>query len=116
MKTVIWPPTDKEKTIPLVKKILEGGLKKLHFWVYDESVGQVLMVCDDDVQYRMIDQIDILTINLQDLEVLAQNQIRFTEKYEAIAKEWTVDTAGDLQVRKQGFNGLRNTFGRCGSS
>ncbi|MFS8024999.1 hypothetical protein Hanom_Chr16g01469881 [Helianthus anomalus] len=43
MKTVIWPPTNKEKSISLVKKILEGCLKKLKFWVYDESMGQALM-------------------------------------------------------------------------
>ncbi|MFS7935281.1 hypothetical protein Hanom_Chr05g00401631 [Helianthus anomalus] len=59
MKTVVWPPTDKEKIISLVKKIQEGGLNNLHLWVYDESVGQVLMVCDDDVRFRMTDQVDL---------------------------------------------------------
>ncbi|KAF5790600.1 hypothetical protein HanXRQr2_Chr09g0385121 [Helianthus annuus] len=32
MKIVSWPPTDKEKTIPLVKKIPKGALKSMHFW------------------------------------------------------------------------------------
>ncbi|KAJ0569605.1 hypothetical protein HanHA300_Chr05g0168171 [Helianthus annuus] len=116
MKIVVWPPTDKEKTIPLVKKIPEGGLKNLHFWDYDEFVGQVLMVCDDDVQFRMTDQVDLLTVSLQDLEVLAQNQIRSTEKYKSITKEWSATVAGALQARKQGFTGLRNTSRSDGSS
>ncbi|MFS8003793.1 hypothetical protein Hanom_Chr13g01218081 [Helianthus anomalus] len=97
MKTVIWPPTYKENTISLMKKIPEGGLKKLHFW------------------FGMTDQVDLLTVSLQDLKVLAQNQFRSTENYEAIAKEWTVVVAGVLQVKKQGFTGLRNTSGSSGS-
>ncbi|MFS7919476.1 hypothetical protein Hanom_Chr03g00213081 [Helianthus anomalus] len=31
MKIVSWPPTDKEKTIPLVKKNPNGALKTMHF-------------------------------------------------------------------------------------
>ncbi|KAM0044819.1 hypothetical protein Hdeb2414_s0010g00357711 [Helianthus debilis subsp. tardiflorus] len=39
MKIVHWPATDKEKTIPLVRKIPKGALKTLHFWAYDERLG-----------------------------------------------------------------------------
>ncbi|MFS8018181.1 hypothetical protein Hanom_Chr15g01389131 [Helianthus anomalus] len=41
MTIVSWPPTDKEKTIPLVKKIPKGAPKTMHFWVYDEHLGQI---------------------------------------------------------------------------
>ncbi|KAF5768319.1 hypothetical protein HanRHA438_Chr14g0645681 [Helianthus annuus] len=36
MKIVSWPPTDKKKTIPLVRKITKGALKTMQFWAYDE--------------------------------------------------------------------------------
>ncbi|MFS7919469.1 hypothetical protein Hanom_Chr03g00213011 [Helianthus anomalus] len=51
MKIVSWPPTDKEKKIPLHKKIPNGALKSMHFWVYDETLGQVVIVCDGDESY-----------------------------------------------------------------
>ena len=75
MKAVHWPVTDKEKVIPLVKKIPQGALKSLHFWAYDERLGQAVFVCDGDVSFRLVDQVDVLNIALEDLEVLAQNQI-----------------------------------------
>ncbi|MFS8012574.1 hypothetical protein Hanom_Chr14g01322461 [Helianthus anomalus] len=86
MKIVHWPATDKEKTIPLVKKIPKGALKKLQFWAYDERLGQAVIVCDGGVSYSLVDQIDLLNLALEDLEVLARNQIKATEKYEEIAK------------------------------
>ncbi|MFS8002394.1 hypothetical protein Hanom_Chr13g01201581 [Helianthus anomalus] len=42
MKIVSWPPTDKEKTIPLVKKNPKGALKTMHFWAYDEWLGSCM--------------------------------------------------------------------------
>ncbi|KAJ0810265.1 hypothetical protein HanPI659440_Chr01g0025111 [Helianthus annuus] len=94
MKIVHWPVTDKEKTIPLVKKVPIGALKSLHFWAYDERLGQAVFVCDGD-----------------DLEVLAQNQIRATEKYEEIAKGWTAAVASAIHIRKKGFGGIKDRLG-----
>ncbi|KAJ0637328.1 hypothetical protein HanOQP8_Chr17g0672521 [Helianthus annuus] len=116
MKIVTWPPTNKEKTIPLVKKIPDGSLKTMHFWAYDETLGQALIVCDDDVKSRLTDQVDLLNLNLENLEVLAQNQIRSTEKYEGAAKQWTAAVAGALHVRKKGFGGYQDKLGGSGSS
>ncbi|MFS7953873.1 hypothetical protein Hanom_Chr07g00623671 [Helianthus anomalus] len=93
MKIVHWPVTDKEKIIPLVKKIPKGALKTLHFWAYDERLGQAVIVCDDEVNFRLVDQLDLLNLAYEDMEVLAQNQIRATEKYEAIAKGLTTAVA-----------------------
>ncbi|MFS7899208.1 hypothetical protein Hanom_Chr03g00213051 [Helianthus anomalus] len=56
----------------------------MHFWAYDETLGQVV-------------------IDRENLEVLAQNQIRATEKFVAIAKDWTSSVAGVLQISKNGF-------------
>ncbi|MFS8034959.1 hypothetical protein Hanom_Chr17g01587351 [Helianthus anomalus] len=73
MKIVSWPPTDKEMTIPLVKKIPNGVLKTMHLWTYDETLGQAVIVCDDDVSFRLTDLIDLLNLDRDNLEVLAQN-------------------------------------------
>ncbi|MFS7927180.1 hypothetical protein Hanom_Chr04g00305941 [Helianthus anomalus] len=108
MKIVHWPVTDKEKVIPLVKKIPKGALKSLHFWAYDECLGQAVFVCDGDVSFRLVDVVDVLNIALEDLEVLAQNQIRATEKYEGIAKEWTSAVAAAIHIRKRGFGGYKD--------
>ncbi|KAJ0587465.1 hypothetical protein HanIR_Chr04g0163511 [Helianthus annuus] len=111
MKIVHWPVTDKEKVIPLVNKIPKGALKSLHFWAYDERLGQAVFICDGDVNFRLVDQVDVLNIALEDLEVLAQNQIRATEKYEAIAKGWTAAVASAIHIRKKGFGGLKDRLG-----
>ncbi|KAF5786373.1 hypothetical protein HanXRQr2_Chr10g0440171 [Helianthus annuus] len=111
MKIVHWPVTDKEKMIPLVKKIPKGALKSLHFWAYDERLGQAVFVCDDDVNYRLVDQVDVLNLALEDLEVLAQNQIRATEKYEKIAKGWTAAVVSAIHIRTKGFGGLKDRLG-----
>ncbi|KAJ0792835.1 hypothetical protein HanOQP8_Chr01g0022401 [Helianthus annuus] len=63
MKIVSWPPTDKEKTIPLVKKIPKGPLKTMQFWAYDERLGQAVIVCDDNVSFRLIGQVDLLKLD-----------------------------------------------------
>ncbi|KAM0026494.1 hypothetical protein Hdeb2414_s0020g00558841 [Helianthus debilis subsp. tardiflorus] len=108
MKIVHWPATDKEKTIPLVRKIPKGALKTMHFWAYDERLGQAVIVCDDDASYCLVDQIDLLNLAVEDLEVLASNQIRATEKYEEIAKGWTSAVVSVMHIHKQGFGGYKD--------
>ncbi|MFS7916880.1 hypothetical protein Hanom_Chr03g00182561 [Helianthus anomalus] len=111
MKIVSWPLTDKEKTIPLVKKIPKGALKSMHFLAYDERLGQAVIVCDDEVSFRMVDQVDLLNLAYEDLEVLARNQIRATEKYEEIAKGWTVAVSSSIHIRTKGFGGFKDRLG-----
>ncbi|KAJ0599291.1 hypothetical protein HanOQP8_Chr03g0091801 [Helianthus annuus] len=67
MKIVSWPPTDKEKTIPLVKKIPNGAQKTMHLWAYDEMLGQAVIVCDGDETYRLTDPIDLLNLDRENL-------------------------------------------------
>ncbi|KAF5785263.1 hypothetical protein HanXRQr2_Chr10g0426571 [Helianthus annuus] len=110
MKIVHWPATDKEKTIPLVRKIPKGALKTLHFWAYDERLGQAVIVCDGDASYCLVDQIDLLNLEVEDLEVLASNQIRATEKYEEIAKGWTSAVASVMHIHKKGFGGYKDNM------
>ncbi|MFS8013871.1 hypothetical protein Hanom_Chr15g01338101 [Helianthus anomalus] len=100
MKIVTWPLTDKEKTTPLVKKIPCDILKTMHLWAYDETLRQALIVCDDDVQFRLTDQVDLLNLDL----------------YEVTAKQWTAVVASALHVRKKGFGGYHDKMGASGSS
>ncbi|MFS7981474.1 hypothetical protein Hanom_Chr10g00951391 [Helianthus anomalus] len=112
MKIVHWPATDKEKTIPLVRKIPKGALKTLHFWAYDERLGQAVIVCDGETSFCLVDQIDLLNLAVEDLEVLACSQIRATEKYEEIAKGWTAAVASVMYIHKKGFGGFKDSA--CG--
>ncbi|MFS7994715.1 hypothetical protein Hanom_Chr12g01109301 [Helianthus anomalus] len=101
MKIVSWPPADKEKSIPLVKKIPNSALKTMHFWAYDERLGQIVVVCDGEESYRLTDPIDLLNLDQENLEILARSQIRVTEKFESIAKDWTSAVAGVLQIKRK---------------
>ena len=116
MKIVSWPPTNKEKTIPLVKKIPAGALKNLQFWAYDETSGQAVIVCDNGVSYHLNDQTDLLNLDRENLEVLARHQIRATEKYEVIAKDWRSAVAGVLRISKKEFGGFKDTLEGSGGS
>ncbi|MFS7912646.1 hypothetical protein Hanom_Chr02g00132351 [Helianthus anomalus] len=101
MKIVSWPPTDKEKTIPLVKKILKG---------------KAVIVCDGDVSFRLIDQVDLLNLAQENLEVLVCNQIRVTKKYEEEAKGWTAAVASVIHIRTNGFGGFKDWLGGSGGN
>ncbi|MFS7930054.1 hypothetical protein Hanom_Chr04g00339641 [Helianthus anomalus] len=116
MKIVSWPPTDKEKTILLVKKIPNGILKTMYFWAYDETLGQALIVCDGDVSFRLTDLVDLLILDRENLEALAQNQIRSTEKYEDIAKSWTAVVVVVLHISKKGFGSYKDKMDGSGGS
>ncbi|KAJ0652892.1 hypothetical protein HanOQP8_Chr15g0577371 [Helianthus annuus] len=116
MKIVHWPVTDKEKVIPLVRKIPQGALKFLQFWTYDERLGQAVIVCDHNVDFRLVDPVDLLNVAHEDLEVLARHQIRATEKYEEIAKAWTGAVASAIHIRTKGFGGYKDRLGGAGDS
>ncbi|MFS7956816.1 hypothetical protein Hanom_Chr07g00658971 [Helianthus anomalus] len=111
MKIVSWPSTDKEKTLPLAKKIPKGALKTMHFWAYDARLGQVVIVCDDDVNFCLVDQVDLLNLAQEDLVVLARNHIRATEKYEEVAKGWIAAVASVIHIRTKGFGGFKDRLG-----
>ncbi|MFS7999320.1 hypothetical protein Hanom_Chr12g01164681 [Helianthus anomalus] len=111
MKIVSWPPTDKEKTIPLVRKIPKGALKSMHFWAYDDRLGQVVIACDDEMGFRMVDQVDLLNLAYEDLEVLSRNQIRAAEKYEEISKGRTATVASAIHICTKGFGGFKDRLG-----
>ena len=36
-KNVMWPPTDKEKIIPIARPLPDGSLRSMRYWVYDDN-------------------------------------------------------------------------------
>ncbi|KAJ0726310.1 hypothetical protein HanPI659440_Chr12g0468831 [Helianthus annuus] len=44
IKTVIWPPTEKEKIIPIARKFAKGILKTFQFWAYDPKMAEAVIV------------------------------------------------------------------------
>ncbi|KAJ0509028.1 hypothetical protein HanIR_Chr11g0524021 [Helianthus annuus] len=51
----MWPPTRKEKTVIFSKKFPKGCIKDFKFWLYDEKMGEAVVVCEDQ-SYRLVDQ------------------------------------------------------------
>ncbi|MFS7984309.1 hypothetical protein Hanom_Chr11g00984971 [Helianthus anomalus] len=98
MKTVIWPPTQKDKRISLSKKFTKGCLKNLKFWLYDENMGEAILACDDNTNI-LADPNDLISFYQEVLEVLARNQILSTNTYEVCAKMWTNDVANIMISR-----------------
>ncbi|MFS7930585.1 hypothetical protein Hanom_Chr04g00345991 [Helianthus anomalus] len=60
---------------------------------------------------KIVDQVEFLNLAYEDLEVLARNHIRATEKYEEIAKEWTAAVVSAIHIRTKGFGGFKDHLG-----
>ena len=86
-KNVMWPPTTKEKTIPLPKPHPKGCLQKFNFWAYDPQMAEAIIVTEDQ-EYHVADRRDLLRFCTQDLQVLQSTEIKCPELYEVIAKDW----------------------------
>ena len=86
-KNVMWPPTDKEKTIPLPKPHPKGCLQAFKFWAYYPIMAETIIVTEYQ-EYRISDKRDMMRFHLQDIQVLQRNQIQCEELYEGKGKDW----------------------------
>ncbi|MFS7919541.1 hypothetical protein Hanom_Chr03g00213851 [Helianthus anomalus] len=88
VKSVIWPPTDKEKIIPISRKFAKGILKNFNFWAYDPKMAEAAIVTEEQL-IGIPDTFDPTSFHEEDILVLNQHQIRTNNKYEECAKSWT---------------------------
>ncbi|KAM0057389.1 hypothetical protein Hdeb2414_s0005g00157641 [Helianthus debilis subsp. tardiflorus] len=88
VRTVIWPPTDKEKLIPVARKFAKGILKNIQFWSYDLRMAEAMIVTKENTS-RLADTLDLMSFHEEDMKILGQNQIRTNEQHEGWAKSWT---------------------------
>ncbi|MFS7930011.1 hypothetical protein Hanom_Chr04g00339131 [Helianthus anomalus] len=88
----------------------------MHFRAYDERLWQSVIVCDNDVSFRLVDQVDLLNLAQEDLEILARRQIRVTKKYEEGAKGWTGVVASAIHICTKGFGGFKDRLGGSGGN
>ncbi|MFS7999318.1 hypothetical protein Hanom_Chr12g01164661 [Helianthus anomalus] len=88
VKSVIWPPNDKEKTIPIARKFAKGILKNLHFWACDPKMAETVTVTQEQ-SIRIRDTLDLMIFHEEDILILNQHQIRTNDRYEECAKSWT---------------------------
>ncbi|KAJ0813540.1 hypothetical protein HanPSC8_Chr17g0774591 [Helianthus annuus] len=88
IKSVIWPVTDKEKIIPIVKKFEKGILKSFKFWAYDPKMAEAAIDIEEQ-SIRIPNSYDLMSFHEEDILVLANHQIQTNEKYEECAKAWT---------------------------
>ncbi|MFS8021348.1 hypothetical protein Hanom_Chr16g01426361 [Helianthus anomalus] len=78
VKSVIWPPTEKEKIIPTTPKFPKGVLKNFKFWVYGPKMGEDVIVIEE-APYRLADTLELISFYEDDLNVLSKNQIHTEE-------------------------------------
>ncbi|MFS8008811.1 hypothetical protein Hanom_Chr14g01277271 [Helianthus anomalus] len=88
IKTVIWPPTDKEKIIPIALKFAKGILKTFQFWAYDPKMAETVTVTQEQ-SIRLADTLDLMSFHEEDIMILGQSHIRTNDQYEVCAKSWT---------------------------
>ncbi|MFS8008871.1 hypothetical protein Hanom_Chr14g01277991 [Helianthus anomalus] len=79
IKTMIWPPTDKEKIIPTAPKFPNGVLKNFKFWAYDPKMGEAVVVTKESA-YRLADTLELISFHEENIKVLNENQIRTNEQ------------------------------------
>ncbi|CAI9297477.1 unnamed protein product [Lactuca saligna] len=89
MVNVMLPPIKKAKRIPLPKRLLEGNLDTIHFWVYDEATTMVMIKLKKN-QFRIIDPKYLLKFGERDINTLSNFQIIIeNELFEAAMKAFT---------------------------
>ncbi|MFS7946482.1 hypothetical protein Hanom_Chr06g00536801 [Helianthus anomalus] len=98
VKSVIWPPTDKEKTIPIEKKFVKGILKNFKFWAYDPKMVEAAIVTKEQ-SIRIPNSYDLMSFHEEDIMILTKHKIQTNEKYEECAKAWTSAAANILMNR-----------------
>lgn len=86
---VMWPPTDKVKSIPISKPIPDGSLDNMELWAFDPSPTMVVIKLKNN-QFGLIDPKDPLKFGERDIRRLASTQI-LTENplFEVAAKPFT---------------------------
>ena len=87
---VMWPPTDKVKSVPISKPLSDGSLHIMQFWVYDEATSTVVIRMEK-TQIRLIDLKDLLKFGEHDIKKLASKQIMTDNLiFEPAAKAFTL--------------------------
>ncbi|MFS7997275.1 hypothetical protein Hanom_Chr12g01139771 [Helianthus anomalus] len=96
VKSVIWPPTNKEKIIPLARKFEKGILINFKFWACVLKMAEAVIVTNEQ-SIRIPNSYDLMSFHEEDILVLTSQQICCHEKYEVCQKEWTAVAANILK-------------------
>lgn len=89
IKTVMWPPTNQVRRIPIVQNFRDGLIRSMLYWVYDETIASAIIKIPECV-FRLYDKQDLLQFGKWDIHYLAQHQIQVAEDiFETTAKEYT---------------------------
>ena len=71
---VMWPPTNKEKIIPIVKPLADGYLREAQFWIYDEA-STTAVIRLPKTQIRLLEPKDLTMFRKKDINKLSTMQI-----------------------------------------
>ena len=107
-KNVMWPPTDKEKIIPIPRPLPDGSLREAIFWVYDD-VTTTAVVRLPKTHIRLVEPKDLLKFRLDFITRLSKMQIMCPNNpFEEAAKDYTsmIATILDNRIWAGALNGL----------
>ncbi|CAI9303327.1 unnamed protein product [Lactuca saligna] len=89
MVNVMWPPKNQAKRIPLPKRLREGTLDSMQFWIYDDATASVVIKLKKN-QYLIVDPKDLLKFCECYIQTLSNFQIIIKNEWlEAIEKAFT---------------------------
>ena len=85
----MWPPTDKEKAIPMAKSLPDGSLRTIKLWVYDHiSLSAVIRLEKGKILIK--NPKDLVMFRERDIKLLSRCQIYvLNDLFEEAAKEYT---------------------------
>ena len=85
----MWPPTKKEKAIPIAKPLPDGSLRTIKYWVYDHnSLSAVIRIGKNQISVKSPK--DLVMFRERDIKLLSRCQIYVLDHiFEEAAKEYT---------------------------
>jgi hypothetical protein len=96
---VMWPPTKKEKVIPMAKPLPDGSLRTIEFWVYDSKSFEAVIKIEKNC-IRVRNAKDLVMFREHDIKILSRVQITVLDpSHEEAAKEYTAMVAHIINKR-----------------
>jgi hypothetical protein len=70
-----YPPPQIMKTIPMPKDLLKKSLEKFYYWFFDSKTFEVVIKCQDDVEFRLFDFAEMCKFWKEDLIKLDEHEL-----------------------------------------
>lgn len=96
-RTVMWPPTNQVRQIPVLQNFRDKSLENMLYWIYDETTATAIIKLPNG-SFRLDNKNDLLQFGKWDIHHLSLHQIKVAEEiFEHAAKEYTSMVAKIIQ-------------------